>query len=171
MTLTANRSILAPSLFSIIPTFDFISFILAAVWILSKAAFSSNDVTFSSSFLGFHFTHKSWIGNHFLSAEEKQKPSLVIFLFIEESIDEASSPFLLDWIKSDRPERIYQLACLSTDDTVILKNSPVNSMFTAPTLFVASFSSFDLFSRTSTRSVIVVIFMSRYVTSDLFPFF
>ena len=65
---------------------------------------------------------------------------------------------------------IYWLRPLN-DGTVILWNLPVNSILTAPTLFVSSFSSFDSFSRASTRSVTLVISMSRNVTSDLFSLF
>ena len=45
-----------------------------------------------------------------LEPYDSWKPSFVIFWLIEGSIDRASSPVLLDWIKSDRPERIHQLA-------------------------------------------------------------
>ena len=49
-------------------------------------------------------------------------------------------------------------------------DSPVNSMLTAPTLFVSSVPSFDSFSSVSTRSLIFVISIKIKLTSAFISF-
>ena len=52
----------------------------------------------------------------------------------------------------------------------ICSDSPVNSMLTAPTLFVSSVPSFDSFSSASTRSLIFVISIKMKLTSAFISF-
>ena len=106
----------------------------------------------------------------------KWKHPLVTFWLIEESkltTDESSFPNLLDWIKSERPKYSFGHSSpyysLGFVPSYVL-NSPVNSIFTAPTLFVSSFSSFASFSSALTRSLTLVTSINKKLTSDYYGF-